>query len=193
MFVPSNVGQKFLAVDGWPQTFGAVGCLKPSLPWSDSACALLTSPTTGRPGYAYRVVIVALARVPERAYRVSRERMSAIRPGACGGAEPCRRDCGRCGQSRIWLPGGRAGFSDLMALAAAERAAAVRVRPNGGAYERRRAAGMSRRRAAPAWTRGTYRESIVASSARICRAASFRQRRPAHYLPAPKKRAQPQP
>ena len=91
---------------------------------AESARALLESLTQERPGYACREVVVELVWVLERAYGVSRERIATILQELVATQSlviEASEDVARAG---FRYRTGGPGFSDLMILAAADRAGA---------------------------------------------------------------------
>ena len=91
---------------------------------AESARALLESLTTERPGYACREVVVELVWVLERAYGVSRERIATILQELVATQSLVVEAADDVARAAFRYQAGGPGFSDLMVLAAAERAGA---------------------------------------------------------------------
>ena len=91
---------------------------------AESARALLESLTTERPGYACREVIVELVWVLERAYGVSRERIATILQELVATQSLVIEAAEDVARAAFRYQAGGPGFSDLMVLAAADRAEA---------------------------------------------------------------------
>ncbi|MCY4398856.1 MAG: PIN domain-containing protein [Gemmatimonadetes bacterium] len=91
---------------------------------AESARALLESLTTERPGYACREVVVELVWVLERAYGVSRERIATILQELVSTQSLVVEAADDVARAAFRYQAGGPGFSDLMVLAAAERAGA---------------------------------------------------------------------
>ena len=91
---------------------------------AESARALLESLTTERPGYACREVVVELVWVLERAYGVSRERIATILQELVATQSLVIEAADDAARAAFRYQAGGPGFSDLMVLAAAERAGA---------------------------------------------------------------------
>ena len=91
---------------------------------AESACALLESLTTERPGYACREVVVELVSVLERAYGVSRERIATILQELVATQGLVVEAGDDVARAAFRYRAGGPGFSDLMVLAAADRSGA---------------------------------------------------------------------
>ena len=91
---------------------------------AESARALLESLTTESPGYACREVVVELVRVLERAYGVSRERVATILQELVATQSLVIEAAEDVARAAFRYQAGGPGFSDLMVLAAADRAEA---------------------------------------------------------------------
>jgi len=91
---------------------------------AESARALLESLTAERPGYACREVVVELVWVLERAYGVSRERIATILQELVATESLVVEASDDVARAAMRYRGGGPGFSDLMILAAADRAGA---------------------------------------------------------------------
>ena len=91
---------------------------------AESARALLESLTTERPGYVCREVVVELVWVLERAYGVSRERIATILQELVATQSLVVEASDDVARAGIRYAAGGPGFSDLMILAAADRAGA---------------------------------------------------------------------
>ena len=91
---------------------------------AESARALLESLTTERPGYACREVVVELVWVLDRAYGVSRERIAMILHELVATQGLVVEAGDDVARAAFRYGAGGPGFSDLMVLAAAERAGA---------------------------------------------------------------------
>jgi len=85
---------------------------------------LLESLTTERPGYVCREVVVELVWVLERAYGVSRERIATILQELVATQSLVIEASDDVARAAIRYAAGGPGFSDLMILAAADRAGA---------------------------------------------------------------------
>ena len=91
---------------------------------AESVRALLESLTTERPGHVCREVVVELVWVLDRAYGVSRERIAMILQELVA-TEGLVVEAGHdVARAAFRYGAGGPGFSDLMVLAAAERAGA---------------------------------------------------------------------
>ena len=91
---------------------------------AESARALLESLTTEWPGYVCREVVVELVWVLERAYGVSRERIATILQELVATQSLVIEASDDVARAAIRYAAGGPGFSDLMILAAADRAGA---------------------------------------------------------------------
>ncbi len=91
---------------------------------AESARALLESLTTERPGYVCREVVVELVWVLERAYAVSRERIATILQELVATQSLVVEASDDVARAAIRYAASGPGFSDLMILAAADRAGA---------------------------------------------------------------------
>ena len=91
---------------------------------AESARALLESLTAERPGYACREVVVELVWVLERAYGVSRARIATILQELVATESLVIEASDDVARAAMRYRAGGPGFSDLMILAAADRAGA---------------------------------------------------------------------
>ena len=92
---------------------------------AEAARALLQSATAGKPAYACREVVVELVWVLERAYGYSRDRIAAILEALVATEGLVVEAADDVALAAFRYRSGGAGFSDLMVLAAARRAAAL--------------------------------------------------------------------
>ncbi len=91
---------------------------------AESARALLESLTAERPGHVCREVVVEFVWVLERAYGVSRERIATILQELVATQSLVIEASDDVARAAIRYAAGGPGFSDLMILAAADRAGA---------------------------------------------------------------------
>lgn len=91
---------------------------------AESARALLESLTTERPGYACREVVVELVWVLERAYGIPRERIATILQDLVATESLIIEAADDVARAAFRYRARGPGFSDLMVIAAAERAGA---------------------------------------------------------------------
>ena len=94
---------------------------------AEAARALLQSATAARPAYVCREVVVELVWVLERAYGCSKERIATILEELVATEGLVVEAADDVARAAFRYRSEAAGFSDLMVLAAAERAAALPV------------------------------------------------------------------
>ena len=92
---------------------------------AEAARVLLQSATAERPAYACREVVVELVWVLERAYGFSRDRIATILEELVATEGLVVEAADDVALTAFHYRSGAAGFSDLMVLAAARRAAAL--------------------------------------------------------------------
>ena len=96
--------------------------VRDDLQQAEAARTLLESLTDERPGYVCREVTVELVWVLERAYRYSRDQIAAVLEQLVATEGLAIEAADDVARAAFRYRAGGAGFSDLMVLAAAERA-----------------------------------------------------------------------